>query len=162
MKPSAIVLIVFCVCLFTNNVSAQNVMDSSVYDETMWTMKKRKLVLDYLDLTEAEKASFWPLYENYSQAIRFIETETLQIISVCNDPGSNLDQTDLERYSKKRLQNDLLLDRVRIQYYRKFSKALTPVRASQFMQLDENLRMMLRMEVQQNSQSAGEAQASIR
>jgi Spy/CpxP family protein refolding chaperone len=142
----------------TNSTTA----DSVIYDETMWTMKKRKMVMDHMDLTEAEKSSFWPIYESYSMAIQYMESETLHIISVCNDPGSGIDQAELEQYSKKMLQNDLLLDRVRIQYYRKFSRALSPARATQFMQLDDNLRMMLRMDVQNAAQTSGVAQASMR
>jgi hypothetical protein len=162
MKLSVAILSLSFVCLFAFETSAQQVMDTSVYDETLWSMKKRKMVLDYMDLTEAEKASFWPLYESFSSAIRFMETETLQIISACNDTAYPLEKGDLERYSKKMLQNDLLLDRVRIQYYKKFSKALSPERATRFMQLDDNLRMMLRMDVQNAAEAANEAQASIR
>ena len=161
MKRTLVIIALASACMLAVESSAQLVMDSSVYDETMWTMKKRKMVLDHMDLSEAEKSSFWPLYESYSQAIRFIESETLYIISACNDASYPIESSDLERYSKKMLQNDLLLDRVRIQYYKKLSKALTPARAAQFMQLDSNLRMMLRMEVQSAAEAA-EAQASIR
>jgi Spy/CpxP family protein refolding chaperone len=149
-------------CLVAAESSAQLVMDTSVYDETMWNMKKRKMVLDVMDLSEAEKSSFWPLYESYSQAIRFTESETLHIMSICNDSSYPMESSELERYSKKMLQNDLVLDRVRLQYYKKFSKALSPTRAAQFMQLDDNLRMMLRMEVQNAAGKSHETQASIR
>ncbi len=142
--------------------TAQLVVDKPVYDETMWAMQKRKTVLDHMDLTEAEKAAFWPIYESYSRAIQFIESETLYIISVSNDPTYQMDQNEIESYSRKKLQNDLLLDRARFQYYKKFSKALSPARAAQFMQLDDNLRMVLRMDVQTAAQRGEEAQASIR
>lgn len=158
MKALSIFLLLSAIA---TSVPAQLVSDSSTYDETLWSMKKRKMVMDHMDLSEAEKASFWPVYESYSSAIRFLETETLSIISACNDPNYPMEDGDLERYSKKMLQNDLLLDRVRIQYYKKFSKALSTAKASQFMQLDDNLRMMLRMQVQDIAQTSG-AQASIR
>ena len=158
MKVSIVLFLLFA---FTFTALAQSVDSSSVYDETLWAMKKRKLVMDYMDFSEAEKASFWPVYESYSSAIRFLETETLTIISACNDPGYPMETGDLERYSRKMLQNDLLLDRVRIQYFKRFSKALSAERASQFMQLDDNLRMMLRMQVQDEARTSG-AQASIR
>jgi hypothetical protein len=164
MKKSLIILgLALTLCLDTSLVCAQVSTDSAVvYDETLWMMKKRKLILEYMDLSEAEKSSFWPVYENYSMSIRTIESETLEIIMACNDPSLNLEGSDLEKYSKRMLQNDLLLDRVRIQFYKKFSKALSPSRASQFMQLDDNLRMMLRMEVQNAASTSGQAQASIR
>ena len=162
MKRLLIVAALIGACMIAIESSAQMASDSVVYDETMWSMKKRKMVLDHMDLSEAEKASFWPLYESYSRAIQFIETENLEIISASNDIAYPIESSDLEKYSRKMLQNDLLLDRVRIQYYKKFSRALSPARATQFMQLDDNLRMMLRMEVQNAAQGSTEAQASIR
>jgi hypothetical protein len=162
MKLSLVLFTFFSLVIAANESCAQLAADSSFYDETMWTMKKRKMVMDYMDLTEAEKASFWPVYESYHMAIQFMESETLSIISICNDPAHKMEEGELERYSRKVLQNDLLLDRVRIQYYKKFSRALTPTRASQFMQLDDNLRMMLRMEVQNVAHTSDEAHASIR
>ena len=161
MKRSIIAAFVG-LCMMVIDSPAQMAMDSAVYDETMWSMKKRRMVMDHLDLSEAEKASFWPLYESYSRAIQFIETETLEIIAACNDTAYPIESSDVEKYSRKMLQNDLLLDRVRIQYYKKFSRALSPSRASQFMQLDDNLRMMLRIEVQDAAQGSAEAQASLR
>jgi hypothetical protein len=164
MKTKSIVAVAlsFLVLLITPSF-AQLVGDSSsVYDETLWNMKKKRLVLENMELSEADKSSFWHLYEDYSRAIGGIESENLLIIMACADKSLGLDQRDREIYSRRLLQNDLLLDRLRIQYYKKFSRALTPDLATKFMQLDDNLRMMVRFEVQNKMDSANEAQASIR
>jgi hypothetical protein len=164
MKTKSIVAVALsCLVLLTTTSFAQMVGDSSaIYDETLWNMKKKRLVVENMDLTEADKSSFWHLYEDYSRAISGIESENLQIIMACADKSLGLDQRDLEVYSKRLLQNDLLLDRLRIQYYKKFSRALSPDLASRFMQLDDNIRMMVRFDVQNKMDSANEAQASIR
>jgi hypothetical protein len=162
MKRIIVILSLLGVFLLPATATAQLIGDSSAYDETLWGMKKRKMVMENMDLSEAEKAAFWPVYENYAFAVRNIDTETLQIIVAINDHASGLHQHDLEKYSKRLLQNELILDRMRISYYKKFSKALSPSRANQFMQMDDNLRMMLRFEVQRNVEISNETQASIR
>lgn len=122
---------------------AQLVSDTARLSETMWSMKKKKWVLEYLDLTEAEKASFWPLYESYNQAIRYLEMETREILDVYESNKNSLRSGEIERYTQQILLNDLLLAKVRRQYHRKFSKALSPQIAAQFMQLDKAMRLMI-------------------
>lgn len=143
-------------------VYGQLVTDTTRYSETVWSMKKKKMVMEYLDLTEAQKASFWPIYENYCQAIRYIEMETLEILDLYHRTGASMKPVDIEKYSKRVLQNDLMLAKVRKQYYTKFSKALTPDIASSFMHFDNMMRMVIRMEARSGADEAAVAKASLK
>ena len=58
MKLPTIILTVLCVCLMITTVSAQITSDKPAYDETLWNMKKRKMIIDHMNMTEAEKAAF--------------------------------------------------------------------------------------------------------
>ena len=49
------------------------------------------------------------------------------------------------------LMTELFLAKARKQYFRKFRKALTPALASRFMQLDNDFRTMLRIQMQKES-----------
>ncbi len=140
----------------------QLVTDTTRFSESMWSMKKKKMVMDFLDLTEGQKASFWPLYENYSQAIRYIEMETLEILDTYHRTGAAMKPADIERYSKRILLNDLMLAKVRKQYYKKFSKALTPDIASSFIHFDDMMRMVLRIETKSGAEDAALVKASLR
>jgi Spy/CpxP family protein refolding chaperone len=140
----------------------QLVTDTTRFSDSMWSMKKKKMVMDYLDLSEAEKASFWPIYENYSQAIRYIEMETFEILDTYHRMGGTMKTADVEKYAKRVLQNDLLLAKVRKQYYNKFSKALTPDIASSFMHFDDMMRMVLRIEAKSGAEEAAVARASLK
>ena len=139
----------------------QLVTDTTRYSDSMWSMKKKKMVMDYLNLTEGQKASFWPIYESYSQAIRYIEMESFEILDTYHRSGENMKPADIEKYAKRILQNDLLLAKVRKQYYNKFSKALTPDIASSFMHFDDMIRMALRMEANSGTEEAAVAKASL-
>ena len=138
-------LTVFC----TGALSAQEIDDSLRYAESIWSMKKKAMVLEEMHLTEAEKSSFWPVYESYSNAIQYLEMEYIRLLNL----------TDEEKMSDKKsalltehmLMNELLLAKTRKLYFKRFKKALTPALASRFMQIDSNFRTMLRIQMQKDS-----------
>jgi hypothetical protein len=155
------VLLLLTNVLLCGIVCGQAVSDTTRFSESLWSMKKKKMVLEYLDLSEAEKAAFWPLYESYYQTIRYIEMESLEILDTFHRFGTSLDPRDEAKYSKRILMNDFLLAKVRKQYYRKFSRGLSAQRARQFMQFDDMARMVLRLEVKTNAENAAVAKASL-
>ena len=122
--------------------------DSLRYAESVWSMEKKAMILGELDLTEAQKASFWPVYESYSNAIQYIDMEYIRLLTMRNDDLSEKQAASLTEHM---LMNELLLAKARKQYYRKFRKALTPALASKFMQLDNDFRTILRIQVQKES-----------
>ena len=130
-------------------LSAQEVDDSLRYAESIWAMKKKAMILEQMDLTEAEKSSFWPVYESYSNAIQYLDMEYIRLLNL----------TDEERTSQKKsasltehmLTNELMLAKTRKYYFKKFKKALTPAQASRFMLLDSNFRTMIRIQMQKDS-----------
>ena len=81
MKKLRLVLIAIALVNFCADVSAQSKSDSLLFADRIWSLKKKALVLQYLQLTEAEKASFWPVYEGYHTAIRQLEMEYIYLMS---------------------------------------------------------------------------------
>ncbi|HEX8037664.1 MAG TPA: hypothetical protein VF490_00875 [Chryseosolibacter sp.] len=113
-------------------------------------MKKKAMVLQQMQLTEAEKSAFWPVYESYSNAIEYLEMEYIRLLDYSLKQGT-LSDKKAAALCDNLLLNDLLLAKTRRQYFRKFKKALSPAQAGQFMQLDSDFRTMLRLRVQQGS-----------
>lgn len=161
MKRILVTLPVFAILALSVSYG-QLVNDTTRFSESMWSMKKKKMVMEYLDLTEGQKASFWPIYENYNQAIRYIEMETIEILDTYHRVGGTMKASEIEKYSKRVLLNDLLLAKVRRQYYKKFSKALTPDIASTFMHFDDMMRMVIRFEIKSGAEEAALARASLK
>jgi hypothetical protein len=150
MKRISIVLFML---ISIASANAQVINDSVRYMESVWSMKKKEIVVKQMQLTEAEKAAFWPVYDSYSNAIQFIELDYVQIMGTY---ATQVDLTEkkLAALSQRMLKNDLLLARVRKQYFRKFSRAVSPLLAEQFMQLDNSMRTIIRAEMQQPSAAA--------
>ena len=137
----------FVVAFGCSPVFAQ-VDDSLRYAESIWSMEKKAMILDELDLTEAEKSAFWPVYESYASAIQYIDMEYIRLLTMRDQDLSDKQSASLTEHM---LMNELLLAKARKQYYRKFKKALTPALASKFMQLDNDFRTMLRIQMQKES-----------
>ncbi len=143
-------LVLFLSLLISPYLRAQTEEDSLRYAESIWSMKKKAMILDQMDLTEAEKSAFWPIYESYSNAIQFLEIESIRLLGYTVKKNS-LSDKKAATACEDLLANDVLLAKVRRQYFKKFKKALSPAQAGRFMQLDNSFRTMLRLQVQQES-----------
>src|SRR5687768_12633997 len=135
MKKLRLVLIAIALVNFCADVSAQSKSDSLLFADRIWSLKKKALVLQYLQLTEAEKASFWPVYEGYHTAIRQLEMEYIYLMSSYIKEQGHVSGNRLEDISMQILKNDFQLAKLRKNYFKKFKKALSPALASSFMQL---------------------------
>jgi len=134
--------------LLCSSVFAQKVDDSLRYAESIWSMQKKAMILEQMDLTEAEKSAFWPVYESYANAIQYLDMEYIRLLNYIPE---DLTEKKAASLAENMLMNELLLAKTRKQYYRKFSKALTPAQAGKFMQIDNNFRTMLRIQMQKES-----------
>lgn len=131
--------------VISQSLIAQKVSDSLRYAESIWSMEKRALILEKMDLTEAEKAAFWPVYESYSSAIQYLEMEYIRLLNI---DEAHLSEKKAKAVTESLLMNEVLLAKTRKQYFRKFRKALSASQASAFMQIDNNFRTMLRLQMQ--------------
>lgn len=130
-------------------LSAQKVDDSLRYAESIWSMEKKAMILEEMDLTEAEKAAFWPVYESYSNAVQYLDMECIRLLTYSDE--EELSDKKSAELTEHLLMNELLLAKTRKQYFRKFKKALTAAQASRFMQLDNDFRTMIRLQMQKES-----------
>jgi len=130
-------------------IFSQQVDDSLRYAESIWSMQKKALILEQMDLTEAEKSAFWPVYESYSNAIQYLDMEYIRLLNFTSEAA--LSDKKSASLIEHLLTNELLLAKTRKQYYRKFKKALTATQAGRFMQLDNNFRTMIRIQMQKEA-----------
>ncbi len=145
-----LLVIAFLTIFLSPSVLAQREDDSLRYAESIWSMKKKAMVLEQMHMTEAEKSAFWPVYENYSNAIQYLEMEYIRLLNY-SLKQDQLPDKKAAALCEDLLLNDLLLAKTRRQYFRKFKKALSPGQAGKFMQLDNDFRVMLRLQIQQES-----------
>jgi len=143
-----LVLILFSISFIPFSVCAQLVDDTLRYAESIWAMEKKAMILDQLDLTEAEKSSFWPVYESYSNAVQYLDMEYIRLLNLTEEEQMTDKKSGV--LTESMLLNEVLLAKTRKYYFKKFKKALDPALAGKFMQLDADFRTMIRLQMQKN------------
>lgn len=150
MKTLRLVFLGLTIVCLHGESYAQKVLDSLRYEENKWSMQKKAMVISYMNLTDAEKSSFWPLYDNYNSAIQYLEIEYIYLVSNYVKNYRSLSPGEFDNLLTQILNNDFHMARVRRLYFKKFKKALSPEIASNFMHLDDTFRNMLRFELQKS------------
>lgn len=146
MRRSVFLLLLIVGAFF--QTSAQEFTDSLRFIELNWSMKKKALILDYMDLSEADKSSFWPVYEYYTSATKHLELECVYLISRYSREFDQLSPKEMNDILSRILENDVTLAKLRRVFFRRFKKALSARQAAVFMQIDNIFRSTIRMNAQ--------------
>jgi hypothetical protein len=146
MKKLALSLIIFCSCVFTqaqigNDDELQMIKD---YLKT----EKKDLVKEYMKLDEAQSAKFWPLYDEFQGARRSLSQERMQIIKDYGTQYAGMNDDQASSLVKRIFKNDKAYTKLQEKYFKKFSKTVSPLKAAQYLQLEEYFRTMIRSEIQ--------------
>jgi len=168
LRKTAIIMVkVIAICcaigfsFWSQSIWAQDSTDSISFMYSMWNSAQRKAILTHMDLTEPEKAGFYPLYDAYARIIGVLETERLHFIDMHAKHSGRLDEMEIQKVYEKVLQKDFEIARVRIQYHKRFRKVLSAGQANRFMALDESLRSLFNLEVQKNGPALALSRAAI-
>ena len=103
-----------------------------------------------MNFTEADKSSFWPVFESYNNATRYIELESIMLLKKYSDSDRKFSDAELEDMSQRILNNDLQLAKLRKQFYKRFREAVSLEQATAFFQIDTMFRSMMRLEAQRD------------
>jgi hypothetical protein len=131
-----------------SSLSAQSTLDTLRFADLKWSLQKKAVVLNYMNFTEGEKASFWPVFDSYNNATRFIELESLMLLKKFSDANGDFSTQELEEISRRMLHNDVQLAKLRKQFYKRFKDAVSSKQATAFFQIDTMFRSMMRLEAQ--------------
>ncbi len=110
--------------------------------------EKKDLVKEYMKLDEAQSAKFWPLYDEFQGARRSLSQERLQIIKDYGAQFSGMTDDQASSLVKRIFKNDKAYTKLQEKYFKKFSKTISPIKAAQYMQMEEYFRTMIRAEIQ--------------
>lgn len=127
--------------------------DSLRYAEILWSMKRKAFILQAVEFTEAEKAAFWPVYEDYCFSIMYMELENLEMERVLLNKQTIMNEKEGDLLYSNILTNEYELARLRKQFYRKFKRALAAKKAARIMQADNAFRLKIKLEVFQTPES---------
>jgi uncharacterized FlgJ-related protein len=143
-------LIWILVCTFCfHALNAQDLSTDEVqYIRQALKSEKKDLVKQYMSLSAAEDAKFWPLYDEFQNQRAGIAQERLQIIKDYSAQYQNLNDDQAKSLVKRALSNDKTNLKLKEKYYKKFSKAMGPLKAAQYIQMEDYFQTLVRYEIQ--------------
>jgi len=109
--------------------------------------QKKLLVTEAMALTDAQSETFWQIYREYETELTLLGDEKLSIIKnyAENFESMTPEVTDeLMQRSFKLNENLLKLDK---KYYKQMSKALGPVTAARFSQVEHKIGLLIDLQI---------------
>jgi len=154
-----IFLIAFCT-LFAVNLNAQTNTDEIALIQSAYGMEKKQIIVQFMKLTEAENAVFWKIYDEYEAERKELgKKRANNIIEYANNYGKLTDAKATELVNAS-MDVQINLNKLLKKTYAKLGKVMSPIRAAQFIQLENYLETMVRMEISDEIPLIGELEAA--
>jgi hypothetical protein len=109
--------------------------------------EKKAVIMQTVEFTEAEEEAFWPIYREYGLELDALGDRRLALIK---DYAENFDTMSEEKAQELvKLAFGLDKDRIKVdeKYYKKFAKATSFITAARVMQIENQIRLLLRLQI---------------
>lgn len=137
-------------------LKAQPTVDEINLIQSAYGMEKRAIVEQYMKLTEAEASAFWKVYDEYEVKRKdYGKTRVSNIVDYANNYASLTDAKAGELI-KKSLDNQIAFTKLQEATFKKLSKVMAPKRAAQFIQLENYLETVIRLNIADDIPFIGE------
>jgi hypothetical protein len=142
-------------------LSAQNNVDEELQlIRDQWGVDKKQLIMDYMHFSDAESKKFWPVYDGYMKEHRTLMDARIKLIKDYAAHYEKITNAKATELTNKILDNDMAITRLQKTYYAKFSTAVTPMRAGQYMQVEYYLQTMVKAMIQDEIPFVGQLDKS--
>jgi Spy/CpxP family protein refolding chaperone len=108
---------------------------------------KRAVYAQNLQLTDAESRAFWPIYDEYEIKAKKLNDEFLALVDDYAAKFGSISDADATEMLKTKMRIEKEREDLKQAYTKKVAKALPPVKALRYAQIETRLDNMLRREV---------------
>jgi len=109
--------------------------------------QKKAVLMATVEFTEAEEEAFWPIYREYGLELDKLGDRRVALIK---DYAENFDTMTEEKAKElMKLATGLDKDRIKVDenYYKKFAKATSYITAARVMQIENQIRLLIRLQI---------------
>ena len=153
-------LSITCILLVTVSINAQS-NDELALIQSIWGMEKRAIVEEYMNLPEEDGEIFWMLYDEYESVRKELGRQRVSIISNYVDNYSTLSAEKATELMNAAIRNNIAIQKLYQKTFKKMSKSLNPLRAAQFIQLENYLTNMILLSIQDGLPFVGELDVNM-
>lgn len=112
--------------------------------------KKEQIVRETMQLNDQQSAIFWPIYREYQSAQSKLTTEKLAIVTDYASNFSTMSDEKADQLAQQVMQHDEKRMALREKYYATMKKALSPVIAVRFFQVEHQLQLIVDLQISAN------------
>ena len=128
-------------------VAAQNVLDEIEVLRSSIKVDRKVIIAEGLQLTEAESATFWPLYRQYRAEMDTCADGIVELVLEYADIYPDVPEDRAKKLLKDYTAIEQKYANRRAWYLKKFSKVLPAVKAMRFAQLENRLDLAVRLQL---------------
>ncbi len=111
--------------------------------------EKKAVIVNVMNFTDAESKVFWPIYREYEAERAKLGDRMLALLKDYVENYDDLSNDKAEKLVKESFKIKEKQLKLKEKYYNKVKKALNPVRAAQWIQLENQLDLILEIQIAQ-------------
>ena len=109
--------------------------------------QKVAIITEVMGFTDAEDAAFWPIYREYDLEMAKLGDERVALIAEYAKNYANVTDELADRLASKALELEARRQELKGQVYQKVKKALSPLTAARFLQVEHQLLLLIDLQI---------------
>ncbi len=151
----------FLFFLFFSGIMLQSFAQTTLQDEAkmieeIWGKEKKALVEQYMEFAPGEAEAFWPVYDEYTGKSRELVAERIRVLNHYAKNYGSFSSDDADAMVKSVLNNQKATAKLQQKMYNKLKKAINPVRAAQYLQMERYMQSSIWQAINDNIPFIGE------
>ena len=139
-------IILLTIMLIANTVA----QDVDAYIELLRSdirAQKIAVINDVMDFSQEQATAFWPIYREYNGELEKVSDERVKLIKSYLKFYENMTDETAQVLANKSIEIDQKFLDLRKVYFKKFEKALSSKLAAKLMQVDNQINLLIRVQV---------------
>lgn len=148
-------LLISAIVLFGMTSFAQSDSDIAMLQQ-YFGVEKIAMLKDYMKLSPQQDSAFWPIYNSYETERRELGKQRIMLIKDYMNSISNVSSERATELVNRGVNLDIGFKKLQQKYYKKMLKAVGPVKAAQFYQIENYLNNIINLGIQEQIPFLGE------
>jgi N12 class adenine-specific DNA methylase len=142
-----VAILAFATLALASTSLAQTVQDDVELIRSVVQTERKAVVAKNMELSEAESEAFWPVYNEYEQAMRKVNDKRIELIRKLAAEYQTLTDEQAEALLQESFdfQNERV--KVRRNFRKKFGKVLAGKRVARFYQIDSKIDAIIDFDI---------------
>ena len=133
--------------LLASVAAAQGTADQSATGTEELRTEKASLMYAALQLDEQQSKKFWPIYREYEAELDQLLARRLELLKLYAGNYKIMNDEKAQIFARNAFELTNSRMKLREDYYKKFARALNPIIAARFAQVDSQIDTLLNLEI---------------